>query len=179
MKSITQLTARQKIAIRYALALSEYAQEKISIDVIYKNLTAIREGIEQSPEFASFLQDLDIPFLKFKTVVEAVFKNKLDPITWQFLDFLKKQDRLNIFKEICIEFEKLYFEYKKILKVKIISTQTLKTDHLEAIAKRLKSRFKKDIRYDVDINPRLIGGFKIQVGDSIYDFSIQNQLDKF
>ena len=100
-------------------------------------------------------------------------------MTLQFLFFLNGHDRLNILKEIGLEFEKLYFEYKEILKVKIISARELKKEQLETIAQRLNSRFKKNIRYDVGIDPRLIGGFKIQVGDSIYDFSIQNQLDKF
>ena len=179
MKSTAPLAARHKIAVRYALALAGCAQEKKSFDFVYNDLSIIWQGIEDSPEFASFLQDSEIPFPKFKTVLEALFKNKLNPLTWQFLDFLKRQDRLNILKEICIEFEKLYQTDKEILKVKIISAQTFKIDQLNSIADRLKSRFKKDIEYDVEINPELIGGFKVQVEDSIYDFSIQNQLDKF
>ena len=179
MRSNARFATRQKIAKRYALSLFSYAQEKKSVDAIAKDLNKILAGIEQSGEFQAFLQDQSIAFRKFKTVIEAVLKTKLDSETWRFLDFLKHRDRLNILREICVEFEKLYLEYKGILKVKIISARELKPEQLENIAKRLKAKFDKNIDYEVEIDPTLIAGFKVQVGDSIYDFSVENQLEKF
>lgn len=179
MKSTSPSTTRRKIAKRYAAALFGCAQDKKSVEPIYEELMTILQGIEQSEEFSYFWQNPAIAFRKFKTVIESLFKNKMDPLTWQFFEFLRQHDRLDLLKEVCSEFEKLYLEHKKILKVKVISARELKSEQLEAIVSRLKSRFAKEIRYELEVNPRLIGGFKIQIGGVIHDYSVEYQLDKF
>jgi F-type H+-transporting ATPase subunit delta len=179
VKSTSQLTARSKIAKRYALALFGCAQEQKSLDSIYKDLMVVSQGIEGSPEFYDFLQNPAVSFRKFKTVVESLFKHKLDPLLWQFFDFLRQHDRLDILREICSEFERSYFGFKEVLKVKIISARELKSEQLESIEKRLKARFKKEIIHELEINPQLIGGFKVQIGGVIYDYSVENQLANF
>ena len=179
MKSTAQLTIRPKIAKRYALALLDCAQEKKQVEPVYKDLMAIAEGLEQSDELKALFQNPEFSSQTLRTVLDTLFRNKVNPLALQFIYLLARHDRLDLLKEIYVEFEKLYFEYKEIRKVKIISARELKTAQLETIAQRLKARFKKDIQYDVEINPRLIGGFKIQIDDFIYDFSVQNQLEKF
>lgn len=179
MKSAVRVASGHKIAKRYALAFFGFAQEKKSLEPLYKDLDRVRDIIGLSEEFHAFLQDPAIPFGKFKSVLEAVSKSKFDSLTWQCLDFLKSKERLDILKEICIEFEKLYFEYTKALEVTIISARELNPEQINAITKRLKSRFNNEINHEIKIDPRLIGGFKIQAGDVIYDFSIENQLEKF
>lgn len=179
MKSTNQLTVRHKIAKRYALAFFDLAQEKKYIDRVYQDILTLLENIDLSPELNNFLQSSSLTFEKSQSLLETLFKNHIDALTLQFLYFLAGHDRLDILKEISLEFEKLYFEYKEIVKVKITSARELKKEQSEAIAQRLKSRFSKDIHYEVEIDPGLIGGFKVQAGDVIYDFSVRNQLDKF
>ena len=145
----------QKIAKRYALALFDLAEQKKHVDHVYEDMAAALESIH------------------------VLAKQKVDPLTAQFLEFLVQKGRLGLLTVIAQEFENLYFEYKEILKVKIISAQELNNDQIKSIASRLKARFNKTIQHDLEIDPRLIGGFKVQVGDTIYDYSIQTQLEKF
>lgn len=145
----------QKIAKRYALALFDLAEQKKHVDRVYEDMTVALES------------------------VHVLAKHKVDPLTAQFLQFLAQKGRLGLLTVIAREFESLYFEYKEILKVKIVSARELNNDQIKSIAVRLKARFHMDIQHDLEIDPRLIGGFKIQVGDTIYDYSIQSQLEKF
>ena len=179
MKSTGRLTIRHKIAKRYALALFDCAEEKRQIEPIYKNLTMISQWLDRSEDLQALFKNPEFPTKNLRVVLETLFKDSINPLASQFIYLLARHDRLDILKEICLEFEKFYFEYKEILRVKIIGAKELKNAQLDAITKRLKLRFKKDIVYDLEINPELIGGFKIQAGDSIYDFSVQNQLAKF
>ena len=93
--------------------------------------------------------------------------------------FLGKKERIALLYAICHDFEKLYFENKKILKVKIHSARSLEEEQIESICRRLKERYQKEIRWETQLEPALIGGFKIETNDLIHDLSIQNQLVKF
>jgi F-type H+-transporting ATPase subunit delta len=63
--------------------------------------------------------------------------------------------------------------------VKITAAHELSDQQLTAMKQKLGDRYGKKIEAKVSVDPSLIGGFKIQVGDQIQDYSIATKLDKF
>ncbi|MDP2654217.1 MAG: ATP synthase F1 subunit delta [Candidatus Omnitrophota bacterium] len=168
-----------KAAKRYARAFFELCKEGDAFDDAYADLSMIRQAVGDSAELAAFLKNVHLPREKRESVLAALFQTRVRPLTMDFLLFLDRKNRLPAMPQICEYFEKDYFAQKGILKVKITTATALDSGQEEAIRDRLRQRYQKDIRWESELVPGLIGGFKIQVEDLIHDLSVQNQLQKF
>lgn len=164
---------------RYAQALFELCRDNEKIDSVHRDLKHIAQVIEGSTGFALFLQNPTIPSPKRQEILEHLFKGRLEPITYRYIFFLEQKNRLPLLKAICQKFEDLYRGWKGIEKVKIFSRVELSSHQLETICHHLRLKFKKHFEPQCTINTFLIGGIKIQIGDWIYDYSFQTQLERF
>ncbi len=170
---------RSRAAKRYAKALFEISLQKDFLDQIQCDLTKILKMIQQSRDLKVFFLSPEIPTDKRTKIFNLLFQDRVHPLLYRFLLFLEKKDRLNLFLEICQSFEQIYLGFKGIKKITIFAAKPLDQDLILRISNQLKKKLQKEIESIVEIDPRLIGGFKIQVGDDIYDCSIQTQLQKF
>ena len=169
----------QKSAKRYAQALFHFSEEEKKLDAVYHDLQKILQLIDESQEFSAFLQNPTIPSEKRRSILKEIFEKKLEPITYHFILFLEKKNRLAFLKGIYKTFEQLYFDAKGILRVTLTSRWELTAAEIQHISHYLKERFHKDILPQAKVDPAILGGIKIQISDLIYDFSLQTQLKKF
>ena len=167
------------IAKRYAQALFDLGCETNACESVSDDLKKIQKLINKSDEFIRFLHNPIIPIDKRQTVIENIFKSKVHDLTCRFIHFLNVKNRLDLLRSICQVFEKLYLELNGVLRVKITSSVTLNKNQVQEITKHLKARLKKDIDPYLQDDPALLGGIKIQEGDTIYDYSLQRQLEQF
>ena len=86
-----------KAAKRYAKAFFEIAQEKNSLETVAGDFTALYAAIEQSEELSSFLKAPLISSEKRVAVLKAALEGKIETLTFEFLVFLVRKKRLNIF----------------------------------------------------------------------------------
>ena len=168
-----------KVSKRYALALSLLAKEKDKYEHVYRDLKSLGKVIELSLEFQRFLENPEIDFEKRHAVFSAVLKERVETVTFDFLLFLAKKNRMSHLRSICQIFENLYLQDKGIVKAVVTTARRLDDDLLQTICSRLKSRLEKEIQPELGIDPSLISGFQIQVEDTIYDFSVKTQLQRF
>ena len=168
-----------KVSKRYALALSLSAKEKDKYEHVYRDLKSLEKVIELSSEFQRFLENPEIDFEKRHAVFSAVLKERVETVTFDFLLFLARKNRMSHLRSICRIFENLYLQDKGIVKAVVTTARRLDDDLLRTICSRLKSRLGKDIHPELAVDPSLISGFQIQVEDTIYDFSIKTQLQRF
>jgi F-type H+-transporting ATPase subunit delta len=98
-----------------------------------------------------------------------------DALIRNFLRFLKEKKKLHRIEKIIKEFEKIYNERKGIFSLKIASARKLDKEIVEKIAGALKIE-----KYELtpEIDKKLLGGFVAQYGDSLFDMSIKNNLEK-
>ncbi len=167
------------IAKRYAQALFTLAQEQKNMDAVYADLQIISKMIATSTEFKKFLANPTIELLKRRIIIEEIFKNKLHALTYRYLLFLQAKNRLNLLTLICNQFENFYQEVKGVVKVKITTSVALDHAQIISITQKLKSKFKNDIATQLNVDPRMMGGFKAQMNDFIYDYTIQKQIENF
>ncbi len=170
---------KTKSAPRYAQALFDLAQDKGALKEVYEDLKSLLAAVKASPELAGFLKNPIIPENKQQQIIEEAFKTKMNPLTYAFLNFLIKRRRLSQFPAIAEGFENFYLQKTGIMNVKIASVCPLKPEQVQQISSKLKAYFKKDIQPFFQIDSQLLGGFKIAVGDLIYDFTIKHQLEVF
>ena len=168
-----------KTARRYTQALLQLARDQHSLDVVSQDFASIQTLINSSVELESFLKNPLIPRAKQISVLEELFQVKVSPLTLTFLKFLAERKKLKLLLQICQETARIYAHMKGILKVCLTSAVSMKKDQVQAICDKLRDYFGKTIEAQTQVDPALLGGFKIVVNDLVYDLSIKNKLNTF
>jgi F-type H+-transporting ATPase subunit delta len=108
----------------------------------------------------------------------GIVGDKLDEAGKNLIKLLIEYDRLALLPEIAAAFEELKAEAEGVLEAEI-TTATQPTDaEVQALVKRLESKFGKKIEANVKVDPEIIGGVKIIVGDTVIDASVRGQLQE-
>src|SRR5699024_12070320 len=92
---------------------------------------------------------------------------------------LVERHRVNVIPLIVDEYENLYNESRNIAVATVYSTRALTDDEKAKLENSFKTRFNKEqITIENEVDPLLIGGMKIRNGNTIYDVSIHDKLNK-
>lgn len=167
------------VARRYGGALYDYALEQDARDAIRTDCAAILALIHGSKELAEFVADPTIPPQDEENTLIALFDGKVDPSTMRFLRFLASKRRLDQLPGVCAVFEQRVCEELGIIKVAVTAAHELSESQATAMKDRLAARYKKEIDAEIVVDPALIGGFKVKVGDQIFDHSLATKLKRF
>ena len=167
------------LAHRYAQALYEISKSGNNTEQIHSDLKNLLQIISESNHFADFIHNPVIHFKKRREILSKLFQGKFDAMTNRFLGFIATKDRLAILQEICIAYGDIYLKENDIVRAKITTSVELSKHQISALEQHLKLRLRKEIESDIVVDPNLIGGIKVQVGDFVQDFSIRSQLDQF
>ncbi len=167
------------VASRYAQAFYDLTVEENVADAVRIDLATIRELIGHTADFADFLENPTITPKVAEKTVAALFHEKVHPATLLFIRFLAARGRLSQLRAVCDAYEQRICRDKGILRVRIIAAHELTGEQLSAMKQKLHAQYGKTIEAEVQIDPSLIGGFKVQVGDLIRDFSLVSKLDQF
>ena len=163
----------------YGAALYDFAVERDARDAVREDCAAIRKLLDLSAEFAGFVADPTIPPREAEKTVTALFEGKAHAATARFLRFLVSKRRLDQLPAVCEVYEQRIREELGIVKARVTAAHELTDAQLTALKRKLHDRYQKQIDAEVTVDPALIGGFKIQVGDHIRDFSLATKLEQF
>ena len=95
-----------------------------------------------------------------------------------FLKVLAENQRLGALPDILARFEVLKAEAERTLDVVLTSASAVADDQQGRIVESLNKRFGRQVRLTVAVDPTLIGGARLQVGDRVIDGSVRTGLDK-
>jgi F-type H+-transporting ATPase subunit delta len=163
---------------RYSQSLFEAALEQNKLDLVFDELAGLKVVIADNQ---SFFKALEYPFITLdekNNIISEVFSQSFDPVICDFLKVLIEKDRITILNEILKDFEELYYDYNKLLKVQITTAFELEEDYKEKLKLKLKEVFKEDVVIEVNIDPTIIGGLFIRAKDKIIDATVKGKLDR-
>ena len=95
-----------------------------------------------------------------------------------FLKMLAEFHRLNLLPSIAVLFERFRAEAESVLRAELISAAAVTDAQRKRVTKALKTRFKRSVLLDCKIDPSLIAGAVIRIGDRVIDGSARGRLDK-
>lgn len=168
-----------KASKRYALAFFELAEERHALAPVLNDIQQISKLTRELPELQRFFANPIISREKQKKILNELFSQHFYAQTMNFLHFLAQRRKLSLMPEIAETFCKLYTDKKGVLQVKLSSVVTLLPEQLRHLSESLKKVYAKDIEVESILDPNLLGGFKIQIEDFIYDFSVREQLRRY
>ena len=164
------------VASRYARGLFELALETNQLDIISSSLIRLK-NVTANDEFrlaiSHPLVDEDEKYAILKNCVPEDSPDEL----LGFLRLLSERGRTAILSEIIDEFEKLKDEREGIVRARVVSAEKLAEAEHRRIRLMLMGRFKKNIVLIEEINPSIIAGFKVYVGDDLIDSSVKKDID--
>jgi len=167
------------IARRYARSLLELSKEKGQLAEEYQDMRLLQQVIKSSRDFLLMLRNPVINPDKKIRIVEAIFKDKISPITAAFFKLVTEKRREKYLPEIAGSFIDQYNLLKKIvtatLTTAVPADQAIK-DRVIQMVRDATGHEQVDLREK--IKPDLIGGYILQFEDKQYDSSIRRYLEK-
>jgi F-type H+-transporting ATPase subunit delta len=164
---------------RYAKVLFNLARETGRMDEIHRDLIGLQDLVRRSPDLSAFLTNYLVAAERRIETLRLLFENKLNDLTYRFLMLLEEQKRMKQLAPIVDFFQELYDQEQGVLKAKITSARPLSDEQLVALRRKLEGRFQKRVAMEPKVQPALLGGFTVQVGDMIFNSSTAHQLEVF
>lgn len=167
----------QKIARRYSNALYGDALATKKLEKISSDAAVILEAVNNSRELELFFKSQIIDKTKKEEIVKAIFGNKVDSLSVNFLLLLIERGREEYIKEILEDYQNLENQKNGVVKVEITTAVELSKDEKESLKEKIDgyTGLKSTAVYKLDRN--LIGGFVVKISDVILDASIKRQLE--
>ena len=166
-----------RAALRYAKATLNLAKEKNFAEEVNNDMILIRDTIEANPDLGVMLKSPVIKYAMKKSVLIEVFKNKINGITKGLIDVMIENKRLNLLPLVAKEYIVIY-DFMKGVEVAQVTTAVPLTKELEkAILKRVHESVDTKVSLVNVVDPSIIGGFVLRVGDKEYDSSVAYRLE--
>ena len=160
---------------RYAQALLDIATEEHAVPAYRRSLD--RLGAALGPDVIHVLRDPRVPYERRKAALEGATKDEPAAVR-AVLDLLLERDRVAIVPEIARAFDDLVDKREGIVKAKVTTSVPLDDPARADLLRRLEQSSGAKIRATFAVDPALIGGAKVQVGDRLIDGSLVNQLEQ-
>ncbi|HEX6987929.1 MAG TPA: ATP synthase F1 subunit delta [Bacillota bacterium] len=164
------------IARRYAQGLFLLAQEHDVLERLGGELAAVVETLKQAPGLRALLEHPQVPAPRKLEQIEATFGERLSPLVLNFLRLLVRKRRESYLDLIVDEFRRAYDEARGIRYARVISAVELPAELVERVREALSRALGLDVRVDTDVDPDIIGGLVVQIGDRRVDASLRGQL---
>lgn len=165
-----------RIAVRYATPLLELAEERKVTEAVKEDMVSFDTLCESSHDFVLMLKSPIIQHLKKAEILKKVFDGKVNELTASFLDVVAKKNRAKYLPEIAKEFIALYNKKMGYQEAKVTTAVALDADLKTAFEKLVADISGKKPLLSEHVNPELVGGYTLQLGDQQLDESIRGQL---
>ena len=167
---------RSRAARRYASALHDLATSASALESVSADVATLRGMLEGSGDLRSFIPNYLIPSHLRTQALAALFADRLHPLVWRFVRFIETKRRLGMLEEICADFQEQEEVRKGILRGQLDSAFEVESDVVNDLAVRMGARIGKTVLLKMEEKPGLLGGGRLQVGDTVYDYSLAARL---
>lgn len=168
---------QNEIAKKYSKALFSLAEEKDKFVKFKNDLSLIKKAFTEHKEFKNVLFHPRIKIEEKKRIFDRIFEEEISQEIYNFIQLLIDKRRIFYIKAIINQFTDLVNDREKILEIEVVSAIELEKD----MKNSLKEKLEKEMNYEVVLNntvdPEILGGLVLKIGDKIIDGSIQHELN--
>ncbi len=168
-----------RLAARYAKSLIDLANEKNQLEPVYKDMLYLQALCRESRDFMVLLRSPVVKADKKNAIVEAVTRGKIGDITAAFNRLLTNKGREAYLPEVITSFIDQYNRQKGINTIKLTTAVPV----TEEVKKQIIGQIQKqtgmnNIELKATVDEDIIGGFVLELGDTLVDASILYDLNK-
>ena len=167
----------EEIARVYAEALFEVAQDKGKLDEIHDQLGQVADAIAENRDLQVFLFSPYFSSAEKRDGIHRAVSGAEEELT-NFLELLAEKHRMPVIHRIRRDFDALWREERKLLPVHVTSAVELDDEVVRSLGDRISEKTGRRVDLTARVEPDIIGGIVLRVGNSILDASIRNRLEQ-
>jgi F-type H+-transporting ATPase subunit delta len=166
------------LARRYALAIFAFALENNEIDRLSADMKMIGNVMSENTELQHLMVSPVVSNVRKKIILRKIFEDHIHKLTLTFLDILVRKGREREIREIAIQFDKIYLDYKKITRVELTTATAIEPATQQRMMSSFEDKTHNTLQLEEQVDPDIIGGFVLKFDDYLYDASIRKTLSK-
>ena len=163
------------LARPYAEAAFALAKERGELGK-WSEMLALVAGVFQDEQIQAAIANPKLTGVDIERLILTVCGERIDGAARNLIQVLGTNGRLAVLPEIRALFEHLKSEDEGLIEARINSAYPLDNAQLEQVVSLLSKRYQKKISPSVTVDPELIGGVRMQVGDKVWDASVRGRL---
>ncbi|MGI8414255.1 MAG: ATP synthase F1 subunit delta [Solirubrobacteraceae bacterium] len=167
----------EEIAAVYARSLFEVAKERGVLDEVREQLGQFADAMEENRELAMFFFSPSFSTDEKKDGLERTVTDA-DPAFMNFLQALLERHRMPVIFRIRTRYQSLWDQENKLIPVAVTSAVELDDATVESIGDRIREQTGNRIELTTVVDPEILGGIVLRVGNFILDASIRNRLNQ-
>ena len=167
----------EEIAVVYARSLFEAALDADKLDVVREQLGEFADALDGSRELQVFFFS---PYFSTQEKADGLEKavSDVEPVVMNFLKLLIEKHRMPILFRARRNYDALWEEENKLLPVQITSAVELDQQTVKQIGDRISEQTGRKVDLSAEVEPDILGGIVVRVGNSVLDASIRNRLEQ-
>jgi F-type H+-transporting ATPase subunit delta len=166
-----------QVARVYADALWRLAvQQKSAAALIEEYHSLIEDVLNRNVSLEKFFGAASVSRDRRDAVLDAVFGGRASPLLVNFLKTLSRHDRLALLREIAHCLDELWGKSRGLVPVLVRTATPLAGEQLESVRSTIQQRFGIQPDLAAQVDPSLLGGLWVRIGDVVYDRSVRCNL---
>lgn len=164
-----------RAASRYAKAILETARSKgveVSVD---KDMTLIASTVASNAELRDFIQNPVISADKKESAFAEIFAD-VDPVTRSLFTLLLSNNRFEIIDDVALQYNSQFNELSGVEVAKVTTAIPMDSEMESKVRAKISTFSDKKINIVNIVDPSIIGGFILRIGDQQYNASVSNRL---
>ena len=168
-----ELKARQ-----YTEALFNVAVESKSEKDVKDSIVLFNNISKKSSEFRAFLLSKRISDSKKTKVIQEAFGSECHPIVSEFVGLVNGENLIKLFRLIQKYYDMKFADTMNLVEVSADIPNKISDSEEKELKASIESSLDKTAQLSINIDPSLLGGIKLRVGNKFMDASVQNRLEK-
>jgi F-type H+-transporting ATPase subunit delta len=167
----------EEIAAVYARSLFEVAREQDKLDVVRDQLGAFADALSKNRDLQVFFFSPYFSTAEKEDGLERVVTDA-DPVIVNFLKLLIEKHRMPVVFRIRGDYDSLWADENKLLPVQITSAVELDGSIVKQLGDRIAEQTDRTVDVAAEVDPDILGGIVVRVGNSVLDASVRNRLEQ-
>lgn len=167
----------EEIATVYARSLFEVASERDALDAVREQVGQFADAVDENSDLQVFFFS---PYFSTEEKKDALgnLLDGADEAVTNFLELLVEKHRMPAIFRIRRELDSLWADANQLLPVTITSAVELDSSTVDGIGKAIGEQTGRKVELTTNVDPDVLGGIVLRVGNSILDASIRNRLEQ-
>lgn len=170
------MKVHRSVTRRYASALFQIALAQQRLDAVEADLAGLDATLRTAPQFTRVLRAPTISRARKHELLDRAFADRVQPITLRLLHLLVDKRREEIVGSLHGEFQRLLADYRNQMAAEVTTAIPLDDALRRQLRGTLEQRTGKRIELRERVDPEILGGVVVRLGDTVLDGSIRAQL---
>ncbi|MCP4290576.1 MAG: ATP synthase F1 subunit delta [bacterium] len=168
----------RKVASRYAGALMASALAEGNLVDVAESYTGILDAVEGNLDLRTFLDSPQVASQEKKDLLKSVFGEKIENLLLHFFYLLIDKNRIENARDIGEEFAAMVEKHEGVVRARVTTAVALPDDLAASLSEKLSTFTGARVILENKIDPAVIGGVCVTMGDQILDGTVRTNLDE-